>query len=84
MTQAICAALLDRLATEHENLLKPNECPRQCCRRCRTAVELSIAGTKCARLARVSISAWVMGASKAHSRRRSGAEEASERGIPPC
>ena len=41
-------------------------------RRCRTAVELSIAGTECARLARLSTSARVMGGTKAHSRSRSG------------
>ena len=46
--------------------------PRQCCRRCRTAVELSIAVTKCAMLARESIFARVVGGSKAHSRSRSG------------
>ena len=46
--------------------------PRQCCRRYRTAVELSIAVTECARLARESIFAQVVGGSKAHSRSRSG------------
>ena len=44
LTEAVCAALLDRLAPQHEHLLKPKEAPpRQCCQRCRTAVELSIA-----------------------------------------
>ena len=41
MTEAICAALLDRLAT---GTRASSETPRQCCRRCRTAVELSTAG----------------------------------------
>ena len=47
-----------------------------CCRRTgrvyRTAVELLIAGTECARLACVRISTPIMGGSKAHSRSRSG------------
>ena len=38
----------------------------------RTAVELSIASTECARLVRVRISAQVVGGAKAHSRSRSG------------
>ena len=46
--------------------------PRQCCRRCRTAVELSIAVTECARLARECIFAQVVGGSNAHLRSRSG------------
>ena len=46
--------------------------PRQCCRRCRTAVELSIAVTECARLARECIFAVVVGGSEAHSTSRSG------------
>ena len=46
--------------------------PRQCCRRCRTAVELSIAVIECARLARECIFARVVGGSKAHSRSTSG------------
>ena len=72
LTQAICAALLDRLATKHEHPLKPQKVPtRQCYRRCRTAVELSINVTKCARFARECIFARVVGGSKAHSRSRS-------------
>ena len=51
-------------------------CPRQCCRRmgrvCRTAVELSFASAECTSLARVRVSARVVGSSKAHSRSRSG------------
>ena len=39
---------------------------------CRTAVELSIAGTECAWLARGRISTSVMGGSEAHSGSRSG------------
>ena len=54
--------------------------PRKCCRHCRTAVELSIAVTECARLARESISAQVVSGLTAHSRRRSGG---GERVIPP-
>ena len=46
--------------------------PRHCRRRCRTAVELSIAIMECARLARECIFALVVGGSKAHSRSRSG------------
>ena len=57
----------------HEHLLKPKELfPAVPSTGCRTAVELSIAVTKCARLARVRISAQVMGGFKAHSRSRSG------------
>ena len=70
LTEATCAALQDRLATEHEHPLKPKEMPPTSCRRCRTAVELSIAGTECARLARVKISARVMSDSKAPTRSR--------------
>ena len=48
------------------------DAPRQSCRWCRTAVELSIVVTGCARLARESIYARVVGGSKAHLRSRSG------------
>ena len=57
---------------------------------CRTAVELSIAGTECARLARVGISASVVGDSKAHyrsrNRRRRGrrARDILVNGDPTC
>ena len=51
-------------------------CPRQCCRRtgrvCRTAVELSRAGTEGTWLSYVWVSARVVGSPKAHSRSSSG------------
>ena len=46
--------------------------PWQCCQRCRTAVELSIAVTECLRLARERISGRVVGGSKEPSTRKSG------------
>ena len=39
---------------------------------CRTAVELPLVNTECTRLARVQVSARVVGGSKTHSRSRSG------------
>ena len=57
-------------------LRNKRRCPRQCCRRtgrvCRTAVELSFAGAKSTWLARVRVSARVVGSPKAHSRSSSG------------
>ena len=45
--------------------------PRQCCRRRRTTVKLSIAVTECARRARERIFTRMEGGFKAHSKRRS-------------
>ena len=57
-------------------LRNKRRCPRQCCRRtgrvCRTAVELSRAGTEGTWLSYVWVSARVVGSPKAHSRSSSG------------
>ena len=65
-------SVVGQTSNRNTRIWNQKRCPRQCCRRCRTAAELSISGTECARLARMSISARVMGGSKAHSRSRSG------------
>ena len=62
-------------------------CLRQCRRRSgrvyRTAVELSISGTECAKLVRVRTTAPVMGGFKGIPGAGAGTEEAGEGGIPP-
>ena len=61
----------------HTSILRnKRRCPRQCCRRtgrvCRTAVELSFAGAEGTWLARIRVSARVVGSTKAHSGRSRG------------
>ena len=56
--------------------------PRQYCRRCRTAVELSFAVTECARLARECILHGMWAAPKLVRGAGAGAEKAGERKIP--
>ena len=72
----LCSATCNANDSHSSILRNQRRCPRQCRRRtgrvCRTAVALSVAGAKGTWLARVGVSAWIVGCPEALPRRRRG------------
>ena len=84
MTEAICAALLDRLETEHEHIPKPKEVPPD------SVVDCAVPPSSC-RLPLRNVPGWranlfwpgLWAAPKRIRGAEAGAEETGERRIPP-
>ena len=81
----ILPCVIGQVGNRYTSILRNKRwCPRQCCRRtgrvCRTAVELSFAGAKGTWLARVRVSARVVGSTQAHSKSNNGSRRGGRGG----